>query len=434
MKYVTLYLCLVAKLVLADTTLEETHVVIDKLAKQNESQTIALRRDFHQHPELSNREFRTSKVIANHLKKLGLEVKTGVAHTGVVGILRGSDAGRVVALRADMDALPVTEATDLPFKSTVRTKYNNRDVGVMHACGHDAHMAILLGAAEILSELKNDLPGTVIFIFQPAEEGPPPGEEGGAPLMVKEGVLRSPKVDAIFGLHVFPYSSGTITVRKRGVMAASDKLLIEVHGKQTHAALPWDGVDPIVVSSQIVLGLQSVVSRQSNLTTAPAIVSVGRIEGGNRGNIIPAKVTMEGTIRTLDPNMRVKIHAAVKRTVEKIAESAGAVADVTITPGVPVTYNDPDLTDRMSASLRRVASDSFVPDMPAVTVAEDFSFFQREVPGMFFFLGVNPKDVKPGTAAPNHSPKFMVDEAALVTGVRAMASLAVDYLHRSDAE
>jgi amidohydrolase len=389
---------------------------------------VSWRRDLHQHPELGNREFRTSKKIAEHLRGLGLEVTTGVAHTGVVAVLRGGKPGRVVALRADMDALPVTEEVDLPFKSTAKAEFGGQEVGVMHACGHDNHMAILMGTAEVLSALRARLPGSVKFIFQPAEEGPPPGEEGGAALMVKEGVLENPKVDAVFGLHVFPFEAGTLAWRPGGIMAASDVLSISVKGRQTHGALPWAGVDPIVVSSQLLLALQTLVSRQADLTTAPAIVTIGTIAGGSRWNIIPDEVRMGGTIRTFDPAMQKDLHERVRRTAAHIAESAGAAAEVVITSATPVTYNDPALTERMAATLRRVGGANVQPNAKATTTAEDFAFYQQKVPGMFFFLGVAPKGADPASVAPNHSPRFFADEAALRTGVRAMTHVALDYL------
>jgi amidohydrolase len=404
------------------------HEKIDQAASQVMPKVLACRRDFHQHPELGNREIRTSKIVADQLQSLGLEVRTGIARTGVVGVLRGGKPGGVVALRSDMDALPVAEEVDLPFKSTTKTEYNGREVGVMHACGHDAHMAMLLGAAEVLAGLKADLPGTEVFLFQPAEEGAPTGEEGGAELMIKEGALDRPKVDAIFGLHVFPFETGGIRFRPSGIMAASDTLTIRVRGRQTHGALPWNGVDPIVVSSQIVLGLQAIISRQANLTIAPAIITIGKIEGGNRSNIIPDDVVMEGTIRTFDPGMQKQIRERVKRTATSIAQAAGATAEVTIEFGNPVTFNDPVLAARMTPSLRRVAPAEFDPNAAVSTTSEDFSAYQQKVPGLFFFLGVTPKGADPSTVAANHSPRFFVDEGALITGVRALASLAVDYL------
>jgi len=388
---------------------------------------IEWRRDIHQHPELSNREVRTSKLVADHLKSLGLEVKTGVAKTGVVGILRGGQPGGVVALRADMDALPVTEMTDLPFKSTVRTTFNGQEVGVMHACGHDSHVAMLMGTASVLAGMKDRIPGTIVFIFQPAEEGPPPGETGGAGDMIAEGVLDNPRVEAVFGLHVMPYESGAIGVKPGGLMASSDNLRIVVRGKQTHGAVPWGGVDPIVVASQIVSNLQTIVSRQIDITNAPAIVTIGRINGGIRFNIIPDSVVMEGTIRALDPNMQKDIHARIRSLAEHTAAGYGAVADVQIDIGNPVTFNDPKLTEQMLPTLRRVTGDRVVTITPQ-TVAEDFSKFQQKVPGLFFFLGITPKGTPAEKVAANHSPLFFVDEAALPTGVKALSSVALDYL------
>jgi len=404
---------------------------IDRRAGALQAKLVAWRRDFHQNPELSNREVRTSKIVADHLRALGLEVETGVARTGVVAVLRGGRPGPTVALRADMDALPVVEQGDLPFRSTVRTTYNGQDVGVMHACGHDLHTAILMGTAEVLTGLRAQIAGTVKFIFQPAEEGPPAGEEGGAPLMIKEGVLEKDRVSAIFGLHVFPFEVGTIAFRPQGLMAASDTYRIRVRGSQTHGALPWLGVDPIVVASQIVLGLQTIISRQSDLTKAPAVVTVGSIRGGTRFNIVPDDVVLEGTIRTFDPGMQDDIHARITRTAQQIAASAGATAEVAIERGNPVTWNDPALTERMTSTLRRVAVGPFLPNVPVTTTAEDFASFQKEIPGLFFFLGITPKGAAPSTIHPNHSPRFYADEGALVPGVRAMANLALDYLATS---
>jgi amidohydrolase len=400
---------------------------IDDAAKTVEPKVIEYRRDIHQHPELGNREFRTSKLIADRLKQLGIEVRTPIAHTGVVGILRGGKPGRVVGLRADMDALPVTEQVDLPFKSTVRSTYNGQEVGVMHACGHDAHVAILLGVAEVLSSVRSDLPGTVVFLFQPAEEGAPQGEEGGAALMVKEGALDNPKVDAVFGLHVTSrIAVGQISYRPGAEMAAVDSFRIKVHGKQTHGAYPWLGVDPIVVASQIVLALQTIPSRQLDVSLAPAVVTVGAIHGGVRNNIIPDDVEMIGTIRSLDETMRSDIHQRIKRTAVDIASSGGAKADVTIETGYPVTYNDPALTEKMAPTLRKVSSDVIV--MNPTLGAEDFSFYQQKVPGLFFFLGTRPKNQTAEQAASNHSPLFYVDESGLGLGIRAMARVAADYL------
>ena len=401
---------------------------IDRRAAQVEGKVVAWRRDIHAHPELSNREVRTAQIVADHLRALGLEVRTGVAHNGVVGVLRGGRPGPVVALRADMDALPVTEEVDLPFASKVRTTYNGQDVGVMHACGHDAHVAILMGVAEVLAGMRRDLPGTVKFIFQPAEEGVPSGEDGGAQMMIAEGALDDPKPGAIFGLHVFPYAAGELMYRPGGIMASSDALRIVVRGRQTHGAQPWSGIDPIVVTSQIVLGLQTITSRQVDITAAPAIVTIGAVNGGVRNNIIPDSVVMIGTIRAFDVAMRRDIWARVRRTAEGIAQSAGATAAVTIDSGPPVTYNDPALTERMAPTLRRVAGSDKVCISEAKTTAEDFSRYQEKIPGLFFFLGITPPGTDPRTAAPNHSPRFFVDEAALPVGVRALSHLAVDYL------
>jgi amidohydrolase len=386
------------------------------------------RRDIHEHPELGNRELRTAALVAEHLRGLGIEVQTDVAHTGVVGVLRGGQPGPVVALRADMDALPVTEMVDLPFASRVRTEYNGQEVGVMHACGHDNHVAILMGAAEVLAGMRDRLPGTVKFIFQPAEEGAPEGEEGGAALMIEEGAFDDPRPDAVFGLHVWPQPVGTLWYRSAGTMASADALHIVVRGRQTHGALPWGGVDPVVASASIVTALQGIASRQIDVTNAPAVVTIATIHGGVRNNIIPDSVVMTGTIRTFDQEMRADVHERVRRTAELIAQSAGATAEVRIDLGYPVTYNDPELTERMSATLRRVAGDDRVAVAPLVTGAEDFSEFQKISPGMYFFLGIVPEGQDPATAAVNHSPHFFADEGALPVGVRAMTQLALDYL------
>lgn len=413
----------------AQTTPTALSRAIDARAERVMPSVVAWRRDIHQHPELSNREVRTAKLVADHLTKLGLEVKTGVAHTGVVGVLRGGRPGPVVALRADMDALPVTELVELPFKSTVRTEFNGQQVGVMHACGHDNHVAILMGVAEVLAGMRADIPGTVKFIFQPAEEGAPRGERGGAGLMIEEGALQDPAPGAIFGLHVWPGPVGGITYRSGPAMAASDQLFIVVKGRQTHGAQPWGGVDPIVVSSQVILGLQTIASRQINVTRQPAIITVGRILGGNRGNIIPDSVVMEGTVRSFDEEMRKDIKDRIRRTVESIAQSAGATATVDFGSGNnPVTYNDPALTARMLPTLQRVAGQANVTVGELSTPAEDFALYQQKIPGLFVFLGIVPKDKDPATAPRNHSPSFFADEGALPLGVRALANLAVDWL------
>ena len=403
---------------------------VDRLASQVQQKVLTWRRDIHQNPELSNRETRTANLVATHLRSLGLEVRTGVAHTGVVGVLRGGKPGPVVALRADMDALPVTEEVDVPFASKVRTTYNGQEVGVMHACGHDAHTAILMGVAEVLAGMRNELPGTVKFIFQPAEEGAPTGERGGAQLMIEEGVLDTPTPGAIFGLHVFPYPAGEIRYRSGGIMAAANAFRIVVKGRQTHGALPWAGVDPIVVASQIVVALQTITSRQIDLTAAPAVITVGAINGGVRFNIIPDSVVMLGTIRTFDTAMRNDIHQRMRRTAESIAQSAGATALVVIDTNTAVTYNDPALTERVVPTLRAVAGANHLVVATPSTTAEDFSRYQQRIPGVFFFLGITPPGTDPAKVAPNHSQRFFVDEAALPTGVRVMAHLAVDYLSR----
>ncbi len=407
---------------------------IDALAKKVEADVIAWRHHLHEHPELSNQEIMTAGYIAEHLRVLGLEVQTGVAGHGVVGLLKGGRPGPVVALRADMDALPVTERTGLPYASKVRTQYNGQELGVMHACGHDAHVAILMGAAEVLAGVREDLAGSVKFIFQPAEEGAWPAPMWGAKLMIHEGVLENPQVDAIFGLHVWSsMRSGVIGLRPGPVMASSDFLRITVTGKQTHAAAPWAGIDPITVSSQIILGLQTVASRQVNILGTPSVVSIGTINGGDRNNIIPDEVVMTGTIRTYDPEVRATYHEKVTRTAENIAAASGAKADVYIgaDTGYAATVNHEQLTAEMRDVFERVAGEGNLVQSNLSTGSEDFSFFQKEVPGVFFFLGVTPPDQDPAEAAANHSPLFIVDDAALITGVRAMAQVAAEYLERN---
>ena len=391
---------------------------------------LAWRRDLHANPELGNREFRTAAVVAEHLRALGLdEVRTGVAHTGVVGLLKGGLPGPVVALRADMDALPVTEEVDLPFASKVRGTWNGQEVGVMHACGHDCHVAILMGVAQALATHRAQLRGSVKFIFQPAEETPPEGEDGGAKMMIAEGALENPVPRAIFGLHVTSFlPTGVIGYRPGPTMASSDKLKIDVHGSQTHGAAPWKGVDPIVTAAQVVLGLQTVVSRTIDLTEEPAVVTIGAINGGVRENIIPDRVEMRGTIRTFNEDMRDAIHDRVKTLAEAIGTGNRVTCRVCITKSYPVTVNDPALTEAMAPTLRRVAGEGLARVVPKVTGSEDFSFFQRVVPGLFFFLGVTEPGRDPRTAAPNHSPRFKVDEDGLLLGVRALAHVACDYL------
>ncbi|WP_026880347.1 amidohydrolase [Hymenobacter norwichensis] len=402
---------------------------IAKLSAAQEAKVIACRRDLHEHPELGNEEKRTAGIVAEQLKKLGLEVQTGVARTGVVGILRGGKPGPVVALRADMDGLPVTETAPVPFASKARTTYNGQEVGVMHACGHDTHVAMLLSTAEVLSAVKKDLPGTVKFIFQPAEEGSLPGVVGGAKLMVQEGVLDNPKVDAIFGLHINAQTEvGTLKYRPEGTMAAADVFTIKVKGKSAHGAYPWLAVDPVVTAAQIVTGLQTIISRQSELTQDAAVITVGMIHGGVRNNIIPEQVELTGTIRTLDKDMQQKIWAAVRRTATNIAESAGAGAEVDIVNYAPITYNDPRLTEQMAPTLRRVAGPAHVTVQKAVTGAEDFAYFQEKVPGLFVFVGGMPKGKNPADTAPHHTPNFFIDDSGLTLGVQTLATLAADYL------
>ncbi len=423
-------LCLPLLLTLASpAAAQDLATTVDQKVRALEAKIIAWRRDIHQNPELSNREVRTAKLVADQLRKLGIEVKTGVAKTGVVGLLKCGKPGPVVALRADMDALPVTEESDLPFKSTVKTEYLGQQVGVMHACGHDAHVAILLGVAEALAGVRDQIPGTIKFIFQPAEEGPPPGETGGAPLMVAEGVLENPKPAAIFGLHVISgIPTGMITYRSGPFMASADWLYITVRGKQTHGAWPWLGIDPVVTSAQTVTGLQNIVARQIDVSREPAVVTVATIHGGTRKNIIPDQVEMTGTIRTFDEDMRQDVHARIKHIAESIAEANHAHADVKLEKAVPVTVNDPALSEKMLPTLKRIGGDGGSRSHQRVMVAEDFSYFQEKIPGLFYFVGVTPKDQDMAAAAPNHSPRFHIDESGLVQGARSLAALAVDFL------
>lgn len=413
---------------LPQKTLDALRARVDRAAEAVQPKVIAWRRDIHQNPELGNREFRTAGLVAEHLTALGFEVRTKIAHTGVVGILRGGRPGPVVALRADMDALPVTEETDLPFRSTAKAVFNGKETGVMHACGHDLHTAILMGAAEALAAVRKDLPGTVVFLFQPAEEGTPAGEDGGASMMVRQGVLDDPKVEAIFGLHLASVPVGAAGFRPGGAMASSDGFSILIRGRQTHAAMPWLGIDSIVVAAQVVLGLQTIVSRQMDLTNAPAVISIGQIEGGNRGNIIPDTTRLTGTIRTLDPKMRLEIRTRIKRTAESIAAAAGATAEVSIGSGAPVTFNDPALAARMTGTLQRVSAGSLIANMPPITASEDFAFYQEKIPGLYFFVGAAAKGSDPAKNEPSHSPRYNPDEGVLPIGVRAMAHLALDFL------
>lgn len=410
---------------------------IEQRARAIEDKLIAWRRDIHQHPELGNQETRTAKLVADHLRALGMDVKTGVAGTGVVAVLKGGKPGAVVALRADMDALPVKEQVDVPFASKAKGTYLGKEVDVMHACGHDTHTAILMATAEVLAGMKDQLPGSVKFIFQPAEESPadfePDGKKiWGAKMMVQEGVLENPKVDAIFGLHVSSaYPAGWLSWRSGPAMAAADQFWIDVTGKQTHGARPWSGIDPIVVSSQIILGLQTIPSRQINSMLEPAVITVGAIHGGNRMNIVPDSVAMTGTIRTYDEGMKKDIHQRIARTADMIAQSAGARADVRVVELYNATVNPPALTEQMGATLRRVAGEGNYGLQPKSTASEDFSFYQEKVPGMFFYLGVTPKGTDVDKAAPNHSPRFYVDESGLINGVRALSNLTIDYLARA---
>ncbi len=405
---------------------------LDRLADELEPKVIEWRHDIHEHPELGNREFRTSGIVAEHLRALGFEVRTGVAHTGIVALLKGGKPGPVVALRADMDALPVNEEVDLPFASKVKTIWAGKETGVMHACGHDTHVAILMGVAQALAAVKDRLPGTVKFLFQPAEEGPPPGEEGGAALMVKQGAMENPHPDVVFGLHITSIiETNTIAYRPGPVMAAADIVRITVQGRQTHGSAPWSGVDPIVVAAQIVLGLQTIVSRQINVTQEPAVVTIGGIDGGNRFNIIPDKVEMVGTVRTFDEKMRDDIHRRIRLTAENIAAASGATAVVAIEKPYAVTVNDPALTERMLPTLRRVAGESNVVLRPKTTGAEDFSFFAQQAPGLFIFLGGSPKGTDMSKVAYNHSPRFFVEDSAMKLGVRALLNLTVDFMESS---
>lgn len=393
-----------------------------------DSKVIQWRHHIHQNPELSNREFKTADYVASHLKSLGIEVQTGVAHTGVVGILKGTKPGKVVALRADMDALPVVERNDLPYKSTVTSVFNGQETGVMHACGHDTHVAILMGVAEVLSKNRT-FPGTVKFIFQPAEESPPPGEKGGAKFMIEEGVLENPKVDAIFGLHI---NSGThvgkISYKPGGMMAASQRFVIKVKGKQAHGSTPWQSVDPIVASAQIINGLQTLISRESQLTKEGAVISVGSIHSGIRFNIIPEELEMIGTIRTLDKEMKELIRNRMQEMIPTLAAAYRAEATVEIQDGADITFNNIALTKKMIPTLERVAGKDKVFEIDAITGAEDFSYFQNEVPGFFFFLGGTPLNVKESEAPSHHTPSFFVDDSSMQLGVKALSNLAVDFL------
>lgn len=423
MKAIIATLILFTSLAFSQNSLEEDIINI-------EDKMIAWRRHFHQNPELSNQEFKTAEKIAAHLTALGLEVETGIAITGVVGILKGDLPGKVVALRADIDALPVTERNNLPFKSEVRTTFLGTETGVMHACGHDTHTAILMAVAEVLSKHKDKIRGTVKFIFQPAEEGPPPGEEGGAKLMIKEGVLENPKPDVIFGLHINAGTPvGTIKYKKAGIMASVERFVINVKGKQTHGSQPWSGVDPILISAKIIDGLQTIISREAKLTEEAAVITVGKITAGTRFNIIPESAELIGTVRTLDPEMRAMIERRMTEMISTIAKAYGGEATISFRNQTSITYNDPKLTDKMLPSLQKVAGKDNVKLMKATTGGEDFSYFQEVVPGIYFFLGgMNPEEESKG-AFPHHTPDFMIDESGMLLGVKALTQLTLDYLN-----
>jgi amidohydrolase len=420
------FLCISAIPAFAQTSLKN---LVSHKADSLQSEVVAWRRDFHEHPELGNHEVRTAGIIAQYLKSLGLEVKTGIATTGVVGILKGGYPGPVVALRSEMDALPVTERTPVPFASKVKTMYNGQEVGVMHACGHDSHMAMLMAVAQILTSMKSQLHGTVKFIFQPAEEGLPPGEVGGAEEMVKEGVLENPKVDVIFGQHIISYvPTGTIVYRPGGEMAAVNGFHIVVKGKSSHGAMPWAGVDPIVISAQIINNLQTVVSRNIDITQNPAVITIGEIRGGNRGNIIPDSVEMDGTLRSFTDADKKLLWDKVNQIATSTATMQGATAKVTLGNDYPVTYNDPALAAQMLPSLQQTAGAANVSICPPVTGAEDFSFYQQKVPGLFYFLGGMPKGGDPKTTPANHSQNFYIEESGFTLGVKTMCNLTLDYI------
>lgn len=403
--------------------------IAEKDYQSLEQKVIDWRRDIHQNPELGNREFKTAAKIATHLRKLGIKVTENVAHTGVVGLLKGDHPGKVIGLRADIDALPVTERNDLPFKSTVKSTFMGNEVGVMHACGHDTHTAILMGVAEVLSKNKDKIHGTVKFIFQPAEEGAPQGEEGGAALMIKEGVLKNPEVDAIFGLHINSQTPvGMIRYKPEGTMASSQRFVIDVKGKQSHGSQPWGGVDPILISAKIIDGLQTIISRETELTKEAAVITVGKITSGVRFNIIPESAQLIGTIRTLDYGMQKKLNDRMIEMVQTIAKAYGGEATCTIADGTSITYNDPALVEQMLPTMKRVAGADQVVLQKAVTGAEDFSFFQDEIPGFYFFLG----GMTPGTTEsyPHHTPDFKIDDSGLLLGVKTLSEMSLDYLNK----
>ena len=410
---------------------QDFDAVIAEMAVEHEAEIIELRHWFHQNAELSNREFKTAEKISEALIKIGLEPKTGIAKTGVVAVLKGGKPGSVVALRADIDGLPVKERADLPWKSNMVGEYNGEKVPVMHACGHDTHTAMLLGVAKILYTIKDDIPGSIKFIFQPAEEGAPAGEEGGAELMVKEGVLKNPEVAAIFGLHIWSqFPAGNVYLRPKGIMAAVNEFRIDLEGVQTHGSTPWTGIDPIVTAAQIVNNIQTIVSRSLPLTEAGAVVTIGSIHGGVRSNIIPESLYMLGTIRTLDEAMKATVLRRLEEIVYNTAKANNAKAKITYQVSYPITYNDPGLYENMLPSLKRINGPENVHFMNAITGAEDFSFFQKEVPGLYFFIGGAQKGTDPKKAAPHHTPDFYVDDSAMLTGVKSMTTLALDYLSK----
>ena len=405
--------------------------VVAEMAVEYEAEIIELRHWFHQNAELSNREFKTAEKISDALIKIGLKAETGIAKTGVVAVLKGGKHGPVVALRADIDGLPVKERADLPWKSNMVGEYNGEKVPVMHACGHDTHTAMLLGVAKILYTIKDDIPGSIKFIFQPAEEGAPAGEEGGAELMVKEGVLKNPEVAAIFGLHIWSqFPAGKVYLRPKGIMAAVNEFRIDLEGVQTHGSTPWTGIDPIVTAAQIVNNIQTIVSRSLPLTEAGAVVTIGSIHGGVRSNIIPESLYMLGTIRTLDEAMKATVLRRLEEIVYNTAKANNAKAKITYQVSYPITYNDPGLYENMLPSLKRINGPENVHFMNAITGAEDFSFFQKEVPGLYFFIGGAQKGTDPKKAAPHHTPDFYVDDSAMLTGVKSMTTLALDYLSK----
>ena len=410
---------------------QDFDAVIAEMAIEHEAEIIELRHWFHQNAELSNREFKTAEKISEALIKIGLDPKTGIAKTGVVAVLKGGKPGPVVALRADIDGLPVKERADLPWKSNMVGEYNGEKVPVMHACGHDTHTAMLLGVAKILYTIKDDIPGSIKFIFQPAEEGAPAGEEGGAELMVKEGVLKNPEVAAIFGLHIWSqFPAGNVYLRPKGIMAAVNEFRIDIEGVQTHGSTPWTGIDPIVTAAQIVNNIQTIVSRSLPLTEAGAVVTIGSIHGGVRSNIIPESLYMLGTIRTLDEGMKATVLRRLEEVVYNTAKANNAKAKITYQVSYPITYNDPSLYENMLPSLKRINGPENVHFMNAITGAEDFSFFQKEVPGLYFFIGGAQKGTDPKKAAPHHTPDFYVDDSAMLTGVKSMTTLALDYLSK----